>query len=711
MTFPNYWSDEPLEQETDDMLGRGQFAETVARTLLSACGPKSLVVGLIGPWGSGKSTVAHFAANRLKSHNPEIPIIWFEPWLIGSTEAFVREFFIELGRVLLTDGDTDQGRSKRSNFYKYAARITDSLSHSLQIGSAFGVQNAAQIAAAMIASAQVFNTLSTALEPDSETPTLSELRNEICSELRKNSKPVVVVIDDLDRLSAFEIRAVFQLIKACAEFPNLRFLVLFDRAQATTALNSVVGDAEGFLEKIVNQAFDLPFVTQDQRQSYIDRCIETLNLGSLSEEAKTRLHFVSQGLLVPGLSSIRRAKRFFGSASVLLRELRDDHYTNIDLPDFLVLEFIRQFLPELYSTLKDEELRLPGFYINDALYLEDEKTIREKRRQDALPSDPDLRKLADVALGLLDADNPPFEETTFVRRTRVHADRRFSSYQWRGVYFGFSPNLAWFKDEDWQLIKKSLAPDGDCSGWLSRLEVSERRGELARSIADRIILLNLDEVRKMATVVSKWEWDTKIESELIENQKVTRFNVAAMLFDSCLQRISEMSNIGDEIRVLLGDEVTLGCLANALGSEAIHFMREHSEGVYMNRQTFEELKGIVVPKISALVESDDFFEYHEPDRLLLAWRRLADKKTRSEWFSRLVCDERRFLLFVESALSLAVNRDRSYDWWINPTSEFFIALEAINEGQLSEKGRFARVVILESSRKNHEERRAELADP
>lgn len=711
MNFPNYWSDEPLEQEADDLLGRGQFAKIVAKTLLSECGPKSLVVGLNGPWGSGKSTVAHFAVNRLNAHSPDLPVIWFEPWLIGSVEAFVKEFFIALGQALLTEGNTEEEKSKRSLFYKYAARIASSLSSTVQLGSVLGVQNAMQIAAALNASGQALSALSIALEPESVTPTLRDLRNEICNELRKNPKPVVVVIDDLDRLNASEIRVVFQLIRACNEFPNLRFLVLFDRAQATMALNSVAGDGEGFLEKIVHQAFDLPLVTQDQRQSYIDQCIETMNMESLGEEAKIRLDLVSQGLLVPGLTSIRRAKRFFSSASVLLQELRDDSFANVDLPDFLVLEYIRQFLPELYGALKDEELRLPGFYLNDVMYLDDEKKIRQERRQSALPVDSSLRKLAEIALQLLDAENPPFDKIAIVQRNRAHADRRFSSYQWRGVYFGFSTSYAWLKDEEWQLIKASLTPEGECNDWLTKLEESERRGDLARSIADRIVTLNLEEIRVMLRAVSRWEWGSEIAVELQEVQKSTRFVAASMLFHECLQVISVRSDIVDELKSLLDEPFTLGCVANALGEEAVNFKQGHSAGFFMNRMAFEELREMLLPRLDKAIRTDWLFRYHEPGRLLRSWRRIAGEEGYRSWIGDVILDQNRFIQYIESVLSLAVNRDRSFDWTIDPASDFFIALEAIDDRQLSEKGGFARNVVLESSRQNVEEHGAEPTEP
>jgi hypothetical protein len=63
--------------------------------------------------------------------------------------------------------------------------------------------------------------------------------------------PILVVIDDIDRLTKDEIRLVFRLVKANGDFPNLIFLLLFQRETAELALNDISGDnGRLFLEKI-----------------------------------------------------------------------------------------------------------------------------------------------------------------------------------------------------------------------------------------------------------------------------------------------------------------------------------------------------------------------------------------------------------------------------------------------------------------------------
>ena len=79
-----------------------------------------------------------------------------------------------------------------------------------------------------------------------------ELREALKSFLEKRNRLVLVVIDDIDRLSPDEIRLVFQMVKANADFPALVFLLLYDEKFVVSALKKFFGeDSQRFLEKIV----------------------------------------------------------------------------------------------------------------------------------------------------------------------------------------------------------------------------------------------------------------------------------------------------------------------------------------------------------------------------------------------------------------------------------------------------------------------------
>ena len=62
-------------------------------------------------------------------------------------------------------------------------------------------------------------------------------RKVIETELRQLKKPVLVVIDDIDRLNIDEIRDIFRLVRLTGSFPNIVYLLAFDRARVEQALD------------------------------------------------------------------------------------------------------------------------------------------------------------------------------------------------------------------------------------------------------------------------------------------------------------------------------------------------------------------------------------------------------------------------------------------------------------------------------------------
>ena len=54
---PSLLADTPISDPKLDRLGRAGFASSLAASILGLKGQDSIVIGLCGPWGSGKSSV------------------------------------------------------------------------------------------------------------------------------------------------------------------------------------------------------------------------------------------------------------------------------------------------------------------------------------------------------------------------------------------------------------------------------------------------------------------------------------------------------------------------------------------------------------------------------------------------------------------------------------------------------------------------------
>ena len=80
----DHWpsADRPIMSADQDMLGRGRFAKRVAEVINGARQrEESSVLAIVGPWGSGKSSVINLARAKLEALNPLLPSRHARYWL------------------------------------------------------------------------------------------------------------------------------------------------------------------------------------------------------------------------------------------------------------------------------------------------------------------------------------------------------------------------------------------------------------------------------------------------------------------------------------------------------------------------------------------------------------------------------------------------------------------------------------------------------
>ncbi len=82
MEEQNYSADSPVIQKEDDRFSRWTFSERVAEVISKRSDPSSIVIGLYGVWGDGKTSVLNFIENSL-SADENVICIKFNPWRFG----------------------------------------------------------------------------------------------------------------------------------------------------------------------------------------------------------------------------------------------------------------------------------------------------------------------------------------------------------------------------------------------------------------------------------------------------------------------------------------------------------------------------------------------------------------------------------------------------------------------------------------------------
>jgi predicted KAP-like P-loop ATPase len=384
-TSYDFSADRPIRNRSQDQLGRQTFAEELARAVREWRGSDSLVIALYGPWGSGKTSVKNMVVDSLREDadgkGPQI--VEFNPWQFANRDQLAEAFFRELGAALGQQGKASwRDRKKLVNRWRaYAAYLQAGTSlFDVLRGPVFWIlliiaafvagtyvtafrRGAVLLAGALVllamllrGSSKFAETVAKAVEAGAAAghKTLEEMKEEIAESLRALPVPLLVVMDDVDRLTAQEAHELFQLVKANADFPKLVYLLLFQRevVERNLAKLSRVPGKE-FLEKIVQVGFDIPIVERPRLQkvltSGLDRLLGMETIGRRFDQRRWGNLFV--GGLQHYFDSLRGVYRFLSTLSFHIGVFRGASSFEVNPVDLIALEVLRVFEPAVYRAL------------------------------------------------------------------------------------------------------------------------------------------------------------------------------------------------------------------------------------------------------------------------------------------------------------------------------------------------------------------------
>lgn len=322
-------ADSPITKPEDDALGRTKTAESFAEQVLTLDSAEGVVVGVLGPWGSGKTSFVNLARGRLKES--DVAVLEFNPWMFSGADQLVRAFFIELSAQLkLRPGLVEIGELVED----YGETFSE-LAWLPLIGPWIERGRAAT------------KVLAKLLQRQKEGIRVSQSR--VRDALGKLKKPIVVVLDDIDRLTTPEIRDVFKLVRLTANFPNVIYLLAFDRIRVEQALGEQGIPGRDYLEKILQIGIDLPVVPTQVLNSQIFKAID-----NALAEIENRGHFdsnlwpdVFMEVIQPLIRNMRDVRRYATAIHGTVRDLGGQ----IALVDVLALEAVRVFLPDVFCKL------------------------------------------------------------------------------------------------------------------------------------------------------------------------------------------------------------------------------------------------------------------------------------------------------------------------------------------------------------------------
>lgn len=378
-------AEKPIENESDDILNRKSFAHHLGDSLVWWKEKESLVMGLYWEWWIWKSSIINLTKKYIDNldEKDKPTIIEFNPWSFSEQDNLTNHFFKEIAKELELKWDwkNDTKIANKIRLYASILSFTPSTDNILNIYYIFLVLTwAISITATQIDKTLplyyvllwvwLFSLVMLLLKKfllnmiaffDAKSKvnskTLTEVKKDIVSYLEKRNKKLVIIIDDIDRLNEKEIKEIFRLVRVNADFPNTIYILPFDRKIIEENLdeqNWVSG--KEYLDKIVQVWFNVPFVYRSEIHKYLFEELNKIldNLPKSYEEIWTSSHWsnIYHSWFKNLFKNIRDIKRFSNSLKFWISQMHNWEVIEINAADFIWIEAIRVFCPELYDFIK-----------------------------------------------------------------------------------------------------------------------------------------------------------------------------------------------------------------------------------------------------------------------------------------------------------------------------------------------------------------------
>lgn len=334
-------SDRPNTDPSTDLFGHAPFARNLAESICRYPGGDGLVLALYGPWGSGKSTVLsyvhHYIEQKPEAEQPVI--VTFNPWWFSGQENLARAFLGQLQAVL---------PEKYAGFKKLGGLLSE---------FSEGVGGLIDLTGVTLGAGSLVGGLVSQLKPKPKD--VPALKSAISKLLAQEGKRVLVIIDDIDRLVPDETRQLFTVIKALADFPQVVYLLAFDREVAVEALKQQTGiPGERYLEKIIQVPFELPPVDRVALRAALFKQLEMVMSGTpvgLFDDGHWSNVFYDG--IDPLIQVPRDIVRFVNTLTVTYPTIVGE----VNPVDFIAIEALRVFLPDVYNVVRSNPEKFTGY--------------------------------------------------------------------------------------------------------------------------------------------------------------------------------------------------------------------------------------------------------------------------------------------------------------------------------------------------------------
>lgn len=292
-----------------DLFGRKLIIDNLSDSIDSSTKYSDcFTIGVVGEWGSGKSTVIKLAKKELENQSNFIIVDDFDSWAIKSQDALILAMY----NTIMENLGENIGYFKRKKVQNALINISTNIPY---IGKG------------------IVNFFENNIDDYSE---YKEIKADLGEKLKKSDKRLVFIIDNLDRMKSDNVIFLLTLIETLFKLPNITYIVAYDRNRLKKIFRTDKIDSK-YIEKIISKEIIVPKIHNLDKQIIFYNCLKNSMPYNIKKEL---LEIISSKF-----DNIRDFIRFLNFI------VYDMHNTNLDKSDFLIIRTIEFLDYNLYNKI------------------------------------------------------------------------------------------------------------------------------------------------------------------------------------------------------------------------------------------------------------------------------------------------------------------------------------------------------------------------
>lgn len=623
--------DIPLNRIEEDSLNFSGLAKNIAEFIIHNSSKESYTIAINGRWGSGKTSIINFIKEEINKYNLGIKILDFDPWLFSGHTNLISEYFQDLSSVL-------RKSSKKTIISKTVLKYALKLAGDLAPG-------------------KITDDI---IENYTKEPSLSKQKEKIRKILQKESTKILIIIDNIDRLDPEEILNIFKMVKSVADFPNLIYLLSYDKRIVIPAINHQYKlNGEEYLEKIIQLTFDVPNADPTNLLNLMNNKIKPLlqrnsYIGWDEDRWKMAYHdYLYEELRTPR-QIIRIANAF---------KWRYENFSNsINSTDLLLIEAIKVFNPKLYEVIRTKKIFFTS-HIKIFKDFDDSKEPRDNLEKiiKSIISNQDRRSIELILCNLFPKIKTilqGFKETE-VEISRWDYDKRICSRYHFNKYFNINLNDHsddFFKELFNHTISKEnftkkLAEISEQSVFFDRLFSQIKTGKTLRN--NESIMLSLITDSNQFLVKDSESYNTKDPDLTLDSMTWIIWIIIEIMHQLSAEKIYPILESSFEKSSSI--EVPLEILFYLSYEHGKYFsdrtprkLREDKRE-FLNYNQFASLEKIIHKKIQDFADNDSLLNERGLGQLLYRWKEITGNfEEPRQWVKKISFDRKKTIKLLET---------------------------------------------------------------